>query len=169
MQIHPRFEKRMQCQFQVEDVKHQGLILNLSQGGLFVSSRAMPEVGDSVALLLTPESASAMKISLETRVVWMQKVNHSMIHLRKGGLGLELARPSHAYQKFMATVAGHEDMDSPVSRAEPGIEREYRVRLSLVGTPRTRSLVVAASDREIARLRAIEKCGEDWTILDIHS
>ena len=102
----------------------------------------MPEVGASVALFLAPETASAKKISLDTRVVWKQKVNHARTHLRKGGLGLELARPSHAYRKFMATVAGLEDLDSPVSRMEIGIEHEYRVRLSLAGTPRTRSLVV---------------------------
>ena len=169
LQIHPRFDKRVHCQFQIEDVKHQGMVLNLSQGGLFVSSRAMPEVGDSVAISLTPEAAGVEMLSLETRVVWKQKVNHSRVHLRKGGLGLELARPSFAYQKFMTRVAGLEDLDSPVIRAQALIEREYRVRLSLAGTPRTRSLVVAASDREIARIRAIEKCGEDWTILDIHS
>lgn len=166
-QIHPRYKKRIPCEFNVGERHHIGVVLNVSQGGLFISSRVAPSIGSRVELDLEPD-AKDDAIPVRARVVWKKKVHRSLNKMGEGGIGLVIEESSPAYERWVVLISGAAVSAAKVEATEP-IARDFcfQVRLALVGTPRTRSLTVKAPEEESARVRAVETCGVDWSILEI--
>ncbi len=166
-QVHPRFKKRVPCEFTVGQDNHIGVVLNVSEGGLFVSSRALPAVGSRVQIDLEPETREAA-IPLRARVVWKKKVHRSLNKTGEGGIGLVIEEPSPDYERWVKRLWGTpiRDLDLPPSKSTVE-EYRYQVRLALAGSPRTRSLQVEASDEAGARARALGVTGDGWSILEI--
>ena len=73
-QSHVRFKKRVPCEFRDDSGNHIGMALNVSERGLFVSSRTTPQVGSRVVLDLTSQSGPSA-IGIAARVVWKRKVH----------------------------------------------------------------------------------------------
>ena len=103
-QAFPRFKKRVPCRFDVDETNHRGFVLNLSHGGLFVSSRVTPQIGSRVNLHLSPAGADEA-IPLDALVVWKRKVHPDMANIRDPGIGLEIVESNDAYERLVADAA----------------------------------------------------------------
>ena len=174
-QLHPRVRKRMTCEVSIGSTRHQGFVLNVSRGGLYVQTSAGAEVGSLVAVELAPP-APARSIPLEARVVWRRVLSRRVFGVNEGGMGLciQIAPPTY-----------DELLDELLPRGEPGpggaagdeasAGREasapdlpgFQVRLRLTGSQRSRTLLVASGSEEEARSSALARLGEGWTVLEV--
>lgn len=89
-----RIRTSIPVQFEGGEISGNGVIRNLGLGGLFVSSRSIPEHGDAVALHF--ELPQGDDISLVAMVWWT--TNDDPIHrLATPGFGLRLIDENEAY------------------------------------------------------------------------
>jgi len=167
-----RYRKRVPVEFDDGDGHHLGIVLNVSKGGLFVSSRVTPRVGSRVVLNFSPGDES-VAAGIPARVVWKRKVHRAAHVLADGGIGLEIEGVSEAYEQFIRglvpgladppeptlAAAGDAAPDTPLSR--------YLVRATVEGTPRTRTLEIVAADEEQAGARVLASLGDGWQIVGV--
>ncbi|MCP4037223.1 MAG: PilZ domain-containing protein [bacterium] len=161
-QLHPRYKKRVPCAFEDGDSQHVGMVLNLSKGGMFVTSRAAPPVGSRVVLALNPKLGPGAS-GICARVVWKRVVHRSAGAVADGGIGLEIEGERDAYDRFV-------EGQVPAAKAEPPPEPEpttHWVRMALAGTPRTRIVEVCATDEREAEVRALSQLGDAWRVLEV--
>ena len=71
-----RYRKRVPVEFEDADGHHLGMVLNVSEGGLFVSSRVTPKVGSRVVLSFSPRDGS-VAAGVAARVVGV--VRHDLL------------------------------------------------------------------------------------------
>lgn len=160
----PRFRKRVPCRLQVTGASHAGMVLNVSRGGLFVQTTAGADPGEAVHLELAPGDAEPL--ALDARVVWRRVVAPHLRTVSTGGMGLAIQYASAAWFGFVAGLAGSAVPDE-VAAVPRAAASSFRVRLRLAGSPRTRSLVVAAADESQARERACQIAGAHWVVLGL--
>lgn len=167
-----RYRKRVPIEFEDGDGRHLGIVLNVSKGGLFLSSRVTPRVGSRVVLNFSPGDRS-VAAGIPARVVWRRKVHRSARMLADGGIGLEIEGASEAYQHFIRALvpglaASPESVDSADGgRAPDAPPSRYRVRATVEGTPRTRTVEIAAASEAQAGARALASLGDDWQVLEV--
>lgn len=184
VQHHPRYKKRIPCEFDDDQGHHLGMVLNVSQGGLFVSSRSTPSVGSKVVLHLSLGKGPRSD-GVPARVVWKRKVHRSASVLSDGGIGLEILEmdgagagferllqelvPGLAKEQASAEVRTEDSCEKAmIATSDPNPElRLFCVRAALVGTPRTRSLQISAADDADACARALDGLGLGWEILEV--
>jgi hypothetical protein len=119
---------------------------------------------------------------IPARVVWKRIVHRSANVLADGGIGLEIEGASEVYEHFIQglvpgliaptepAAAGSQAkvMADEVDAASPDLRSSrYRVRASLAGTPRTRTLEIDAQSEDQARVQALETLGEEWQVLQV--
>jgi len=170
VQHHPRYKKRIPCEFEDDQGRHLGMVLNVSQGGLFVSSRVTPKVGSRVVLHFAPDNGPR-STDVAARVVWKCKVHRSAVAIRDSGIGLEVEGDSDRYDALMqhlvpALAAEAEGAPEEATAATP-TSTMFCVRAALVGTPRTRSVEVRAADDREASARVLENLGEGWQVIEV--
>lgn len=191
IQHHPRYKKRVPCEFHDDKGRHVGMVLNMSQTGLFVSSRATPPVGSRVTLKLAARMGSEAQ-DVPARVVWKRKVHGSTHAEGNGGIGLEIVGLSDRYDRFIqnlipeigeegvATQAGNTSFAERATAAaavqSPTAARavqaaallpKFRVRAALIGTPRTKVLELCVADAAEACERATIQLGGDWEVREV--
>jgi hypothetical protein len=140
------------------------MVLNVSKGGLFVQTTAGASPGDAVHLELAPGDAEPLV--LDARVVWRRVVAPHLRTVSTGGMGLAIQYAGDAWFGFVAGLTGSADADEGAA-APRAAGPSFRVRLRLAGSPRTRSVVVAAADEAEARERARQLAGAQWAVLDL--
>lgn len=172
VQHHPRYKKRVPCEFDDADGHHLGMVLNLSQGGLFVSSRVTPRVGSRVVLDFSPREGPAAT-GVPARVVWKRKVHRSAVALGDGGIGLEIEGAWEVYDHFLKGLVPTLAASSAVAqvcdeaRAPSTSLPSFLVRAALRGTPRTRAVEIAAKSAQQAGTAALDSLGEGWQLLEV--
>lgn len=171
-QSHVRFKKRVPCEFRDDDGHHIGMALNVSERGLFISSRTTPQVGARITLDLSSQNGpSAMGIA--ARVVWKRKVHREVNSLSDGGIGLEIEEGLETYAQFLRAlvpeigdVLAASEAPEQEAVAEPELP-EFHVRVAHCGTPRTRFVTVRAASETDAATKAVESLGEGWQMLEV--
>jgi hypothetical protein len=178
-----RYRKRVPVQFEDGDGHHLGMVLNVSRGGLFVSSRVTPRVGTRVVLKFHGRDGSVAS-GIPARVVWKRIVHRSANVLADGGIGLEIEGAREVYEQFIrglvpglaasseaeAELEARDEakVDAKDGAASPdGSSSRYRVRASMAGTPRTRTLEIDAASEQQARVLALDALGDAWQILQV--
>jgi Tfp pilus assembly protein PilZ len=167
-----RYRKRVPVEFDDGDRHHLGIVLNVSKGGLFVSSRVTPRVGSRVVLNFSPGDRS-VAAGIPARVVWKRKVHRSAHSLADGGIGLEIEGVSEAYEQFIrALVPGLAGSPEPTleaagDRTPDTTLSRYRVRATVEGTPRTRTLEIIAANEEQAGSRVLASLGDGWQVVEV--
>ena len=161
--VDPRFRKRVPCRLQVTGTSHTGMVLNVSRSGLFVQTTAGASPGDSVHLDLAVGDADPLPV--DARVVWRRVVAPHLRTVSTGGMGLHVQYASDAWFGFVGGLASgaFEEGEAPARTVRPS----FRVRLRLAGSPRTRTVVVAAEDAHQARERVRQQVGCDWHVLEL--
>lgn len=168
--VDPRYKKRVPCRLAVAGSTHRGMVLNVSRGGLFVQTTAGASPGDAVHLDLALGSED---LPVDARVVWRRVVAPHLRTVSTGGMGLHIQYASDAWYGFLAGLAGggaDDEVEAPAERAradEVEVPSAFRVRLRLLNSPRTRTVVVAAEDAHQARERVRQQVGGDWRVLEL--
>lgn len=157
-----RYRKRLPCRLEVPNGAYQGMVLNLSRGGLFVQTSAAASPGEAVHLDL---SAGAGAIGLDARVVWRRVVAPHLRAVSTGGMGVHIQYASHAWFGFVARLA--EAAPEEPAALRPAAGPSFRVRLRLAGASRTRVLVVSARDEAEAHARIRQQAGPQWLVLGL--
>ena len=179
-----RYRKRVPVEFDDGDGHHVGMVLNVSKGGLFVSSRATPRVGTRIVLNFSGQTG-ALADGIPARVVWKRKVHRSANAVADGGIGLEIEGAKEVFQDFVQGLvpglAAPSPDESASVRAEesasvraeeagvPAPSMRFLVRAGVSGTPRTRTIEIGAESEEQARVRALESLGDPWQLLEVTS
>jgi hypothetical protein len=163
----PRFKKRVPCRLDVAGGKHRGMVLNVSRNGLFVQTTAGASPGDAVHLDLALGSED---LPVDARVIWRRVVAPHLRTVSTGGMGLRIQYASDAWYGFLAGLVATDSQREVAPTADAADVSDgpaFRVRLRLRGSPRTRTLVVAAGDAKEARERARQQAGSDWRVLEL--
>ncbi len=167
----PRIAKRLPCALQVEGRRYSGVVLNVSQNGLFVQTNAAPGRGEAVELELNaPESERS--IPVRGKVVWQRVVPHQLRSMARGGVGLQIQNADESYYVLLARwmrtelpVPSREGSADTQPKAQP---LTWRVRVRAVAGPRTRTLTIEAPSLEAARTETVGYVGDGWRIIEIH-
>jgi hypothetical protein len=158
----PRYKKRLPCRLHVAGGAHRGMVLNVSRGGMFVQTTAGASPGDAVHLEL---SLGSTDLPVDARVVWRRVVAPHLRTVSTGGMGVHIQYANDAWYGFLAGLAAS---GVPEDGGVAGDGRfGFRVRLRLFGSPRTRTLIVAAGDEREARERARQQAGTEWSVLEL--
>ena len=165
----PRLAKRMTCAVSVGDQRYSGVVLNVSQGGLFVQTSASPRRGSNVVLELNPPGEGAA-IPLEAEVVWRRVVPQQLRSTAQGGMGMKILSAGENY--YGALADWMRVSVQPAARVAPEVALEpeavpFRVRVRADGTPRTRLVSVEAGSEEAAAEAALAHVGEGWNVLEV--
>lgn len=157
--VPPRYKKRVPCAFEEAGTQHRGMVLNLSERGLFVGSRATPAVGTRVWLELSPPAGPGAE-RVPARVVWKRVVHRSANAMADGGIGLEIEGEWEAYERFFTGQV-------PAAETAPPPPPTHAVRMALRGTPRTRIVEVHAESDEAAGEEGCARLGEGWQVIGV--
>lgn len=169
VQHHIRYRKRVPVEFEDKDGHHVGTVLNVSEGGVFVSSRARPPVGSQVVLNFLPHDGQNAA-GIAARVVWKRQVHRAAQTLGEAGIGLEIE--SEAYQHFVKglvpALAGPSASSQWANEPLPeGPSASFLVRAAVPGTPRTRTVEIDAASEALAGDRVLTNLGDEWRVLEV--
>ena len=158
----------MPCQVGVGEQSHAGLVLNVSQGGLFVQTSAASPEGDGVNLTLSPLDGCDA-IPIRAQVVWRRLVPQQLRTSAQGGLGLRIEHADETYFQHLAEWMRLElGATRPAARlVVPGESPEFHVRVLAEGTRRSRRIALMAPSPEAAREVALASAGAGWRIIEV--
>lgn len=99
-----RIKKRLSCELRADGRSYSGLVLDISQDGLFVQCRARLRPGQDVAVkLLVPGRSEAFE--LEAQVARAKRVPAQLRSVVGGGIGLRIPEPPAAYTAFVSSAS----------------------------------------------------------------
>ena len=147
-----RARRRLTCELRFEGKRAGGIVLDVSETGLFVQTAATPQPGTVVELLLNSHAGlPAMRI--RARVARQKRVDKRLVYIEANGLGLQiLDAPEVYYRDLVCAVA-------------PKGRQVFTVRASC--GPRTRRIRAEAGSAEDARAEVLAKLGDGWEILEV--
>ena len=188
-QLHPRIAKRLPCGVRVAGRRHAGVVLNISQGGMFVQTNASTPRGERIDLELSPSDRDGTSIPIQGRVVWKRVVPQQLRTSAHGGLGIQIEQADENYFQLLAAWMRVRGGAAPQAEAAPGPpeaarsseaprqdvvadaeappELGFRIRVLEAGGLRSRSLEIHAPTVEAAEQRALQATGEGWRIIQV--
>ena len=179
--LQPRIAKRVPCAVHVGQRRYSGVVLNVSQGGLFVQTSADASQGAKVDLELSiPERRDL--VPLCASVVWKRVVPHQLRSLAQGGFGVQITQAGETYYQLLAAWMRVEVPASSAPAPSGGAPREaaprvrpaiqtstYRLRVRQTSGPRSKTLSIEAASAEEAGAEALRLTGAGWQVIDIES
>lgn len=166
----PRFERRravrrrrrIPCDLWLNGKRHRGFVVDLSERGLYVQTRAAPRPHDPLRVSLRDEAGEALE--LEARVARRYVVPERLASVVRGGIGLEVLDAPEAYRALAAARATERGARGAHPAEAPPVHR-FRVRLRKRGSARSRTLEVDAETPEAAEGAAHRKLGAEWEVV----
>ena len=161
-----RNRRRITCELVIDGKHHPAIVRDVSRAGLFVQTRARPELNSAIELVFPAEDGRP-EIRVEAGVARERVVPAGLESEVPGGIGLEVLDAPPEYHALVAD-AGLQDGSASDSGppSDPGI-RTFRVRLIERGTPNARVLTVRSESPDGARARALTRAGRGWKIAAI--
>jgi Tfp pilus assembly protein PilZ len=180
-QLQPRIAKRVPCAVHVGKRRYSGVVLNVSQGGLFVQTSADAGQGANIDLELSiPEHRDVVPVCAS--VVWKRVVPHQLRSLAQGGFGVRITQAGETYYQLLAAWMRVEVPASSAPAASGSASREagpqprpdtqtstYRLRVRQTSGPRSKTLSIEATSAEEAGAEALRRTGSGWQIIEIES
>ncbi len=174
--LQPRLAKRVPCAVHVGQRRFSGVVLNVSQGGLFVQTSANAGQGVNIDLKLSiPEHRELVPVCAS--VVWKRIVPHQLRAVAQGGFGVRITQAGETYYQLLAAW-----MRVEVPAPSGGASREaaprvrpdtqtstYRLRVRETSGPRSKTLSIEAASAEEAGAEALRRTGAGWQIIEIES
>ena len=94
-----RIRRRVTCELQLDGRSYRGIVLDLSESGVFVQTEATPPPGTRVRLRL--HTAGGVEFVVEATVARRQVAPPQLASVVRGGLGLRVEDPPAAYFKLI--------------------------------------------------------------------
>jgi len=164
-----RNRRRVTCELVVDGKHHPAIVRDVSRAGLFVQTRARPELNSAIELVF-PAEGDRPEIRVEAGVARERVAPAGLESDVPGGIGLEVLDAPPAYHELVAEAgmqsAGPEPAAGTGPVSDPGV-RTFRVRLIERGTPNAMVLTVRSESAEGARARALTRAGRGWKIAAI--
>jgi Tfp pilus assembly protein PilZ len=99
-----RIRKRVSCELEFEEKRYAGIVLDVSEQGVFVQTEARPKLGVRVVLRLRLPGAGICE--LMTRVARLKLVPPQLRSVANSGVGLFIEMPTHEFDRFFAEANG---------------------------------------------------------------
>jgi len=185
-----RIKRRITCELVSEGRRYRGIVLDLSETGVFVQTEATPAPGSR--LRLSFHAGDGTGFDVEASVARRQVAPPQLATVVRGGLGLRVHAPPPAYFELMrmsgsaAAAAASGAGGSPAAprapspagapgRApaaapaapEPPPGDPFRVRVKQSSGPRSRTVEVRAKSPDEAARRALAELGSGWEVLRV--
>jgi hypothetical protein len=183
-----RLKQRLICELVIADRRHAGIVVDISETGLFVQTSACPPPGERVRVTL--RRSDGADIELEASVARRYLVPRRLVTVARGGIGLRIESASDDYLELIRPVMQGEKAPPPKAAANasrPVAQRAerpppeattnaspessegtaYRVRARQTSGVRSRSFHVTAPSEEEAKLMASARLDEGWEILTV--
>jgi hypothetical protein len=179
----PRVSSRFPCTFIAAENEREGVVIDLSEGGLCLRTQVGLSTGDQLNLRI---QARGKTLEVKALVWHSRQVRQSSTNAVFYVVGLMLVNVPEAYFEFLP---GKESKtSSPPDQQEPSAERAeasgpvqapaqeesselspYRIRVKRLGSSRTRVLSLNAESLDEARSLAIADLGDEWEVLGIEA
>jgi Tfp pilus assembly protein PilZ len=99
-----RIRKRLSCELEFEERRYSGIVLDISEQGLFVQTSAKPKLGVRVHLRLRMHGVGTCE--LMARVARLKLVPPQLKSVANGGIGLFIEMPTPELDRFIAAANG---------------------------------------------------------------
>jgi hypothetical protein len=184
---HTRIACQIPCEIRGSGKPVAGTTREVSMGGLSIQAELEAEQGDILQVLLKPPRREPVPIEA---IVWhARRVRQRQSGKTSNRLGLILSEAPEDFPDLLTLRGTAPKVSEPEIETEPEPLRElpgepepspaeppptpleepvrYRVRVTLSGSSRTRSILVFADDDEEARKNSLAETGPDWHVLEI--
>ena len=160
-----REKRRATCELKIAGQPASGILIDISETGLFVQTNAMATPGTEVAVRILG-NANLPDQHFETVVARVKRVPSELLSLTPGGLGLKIVRGKGARTAGPRATAAK----AAPTAAEPEIpKRRFRVRLGQRGGQRSRLVDVDSNDEAAARRAAVALVGPGWEATEVRA
>lgn len=93
----PRRKKRMTCELRFDGRKAGGIVIDVSETGVFVQTAAKPRLGSVIDVRLSPGAGRA-EIAVRARVARVRRTDPRLARIQGSGIGLQvLDAPAEYY------------------------------------------------------------------------
>jgi len=145
----------------------EGRVRNVSEGGLALEAAiGSPADGEPLTICLKPPSRPAIQI---VALVWHVRA------ARRGAapsqLGLVLSQAGDDYFQWLASLL-RPARSAPAASEKPpppAVRQRFAVQVAQAGSPRSRRILVVASDAAAAGARALAEVGPAWRVLAVEA
>jgi hypothetical protein len=84
-----RRKKRMTCELRFDGRKAGGIVIDVSETGIFVQTAAKPSIGSVIDVRLSPGAGQA-DFDLRARVVRIRRTDPRLARIQGSGIGLQV-------------------------------------------------------------------------------
>jgi hypothetical protein len=179
----PRVKFQFPCAFIAANKECEGVIIDLSEGGLCLRTQVAVSTGDQLNLRI---QARGKTLEVKALVWHSRQVRQCSTNAVFYVIGLMLVDAPETYFEFLPDT--QRKTNSPPDQQEPSTERTetsafaqapaqeesselnpYHIRVKQLGAPRTRVLSLSAESLEKARSLAMAELGNGWEVLGIEA
>jgi hypothetical protein len=165
-----RIKQRLTCELVIGDRNHQGIVLDVSNTGLFIQTSASPPPGERIGVKLRRSDGASVEV--EASVARRYRVPQRLASVARGGVGLRIASASDDYLQLIDSVNRAEKPPPPEATDAPSLPQSgeagsYSVRVRQTAGTRSRSLRIAAVSEHEAKRTVSAGLEEGWEILSV--
>lgn len=136
-----RFRRQIACEVAAGDSHVPGVVLDVSESGLFVETQARP-TPNSIIRLFMVATGDQPRICIEAGVARAHPLQAGIEVVAAAGIGLEVLPPRTAFERWLASTAPPKESSmnlvlAPLGSQPHGRRGKYRVRLIRQDRPGT--------------------------------
>jgi len=177
----PRVNCHFPCAFIAAKKEREGVVIDLSEGGLCLRTQFGLSTGDQLDLRI---QAPGKTLEVKALVWHSRQVRRCSTNAVIYVVGLMLVDVPETYFEFLPDTQSK--TNSPPDQQKPSTERTetsapaqapdqeesselnpFRIRVKQLGAPRTRVLSLSAESLDEARSLAMAELGNEWEVLGI--
>jgi len=194
-----RVRVQLPCEIAHAGRRVQGVVRDLSAGGLSVQADVAAQEGDALALAIQPKGRDP--VAIEALVWHVRRVRQRRTGAESARLGLVLSSAPDAFLALLRPPASGDTAPDEAERPAPSSESapvsspesaaaatradaaksepapdadtaaasRYVVRVRKRASSRTRRILVFADSADEASTSALAETGPDWSVLDVHA
>lgn len=165
-----RIKRRVTCELIIDGQWAKGIILNVSQTGIFVQTNATPMPGTLVDVHITG-GGNIPDMKVKAEVARKQQVPQRLTSVATGGVGLRIVEAPPEYDLLWTSdLSGVPTSRPPTPSSQAHSTTpliQFRVRMGLIGSPRTRTITLESENEDAARAKALSQVEGAWKVLEI--
>jgi hypothetical protein len=162
-----RAKRRLACELEGGGRRSKGIILNLSESGIYVQSSFIPPDEEVVVQISDPDLGG--EIVVRARPVRRKAVPANLAAVRSPGFALRVLSASPGYSALVSSFSeslGGEEAAEEARPPAPDLPR-FRVRVSRLGTSRTKLLTRPGESVEEVERSVLEEMGAGWSVVEV--